>query len=317
MSEAATSLGADLQDDYIVTHQVYQVQSATKGLYVDLNMGPTSSSPRHIRFQVDSGCSCNTIHINDLKQLPSVQIKPSTIRLLDYSKSIIPTRGQITLHCTRGGVPYEIVAQVITAQQHYCPLLGLTDSTRMGILKYDVDTAHKLHTAPELPALSPGELTFVYIKSVYPYLFEGLGELDEPFSITLNPGVKPIQAAPHRYAAPKLPIIKEALDKLVNTGQLIRVNKPTPWISHMVVHERPTSDTKPAKVRICLDPSQTITKPIIRPVYPIPTLEENIHRFHGTEIFSTFDIKDAFQTIKLTDESSFLTTMHTPWGRYR
>ena len=109
---------------------------------------------------------------------------------------------------------------------------------------------------------------------------------------------------------------KEALDKLVNTEQLIHVNKPTPWISNMVVHERPASDSKPAEVRICLDPSQTINKAIIRPVYPIPTLEENIHRFHRVKIFSTFDIKDAFQTIRLTDESSFLTTMHTPWGRY-
>lgn len=52
-------------------------------------------------------------------------------------------------------------------------------------------------------------------------------------------------------------------------------------------------------------------------MYPIPTLEENIHRFHRAKIFSTFDIKDEFQTIKLTNESSFLTTTHTPWGRYR
>ena len=239
------------------------------------------------------------------------------VRLLDYSKSIIPTKGQVTLHCTRRGVPYDIVAQVITAQQYYAPLLGLADSTRMGILKYDVDTAHKLHTAPELPTPPPGELTFDNIKSAYSHLFEGLGEMNEPFSITLNPGIKPIQATPHRYAAPKLPIIKEALDKLVNTEQLIRVNKPTPWISNMVVRERPASDSKPAKVCICLDPSQTINKAIIRPVYPIPTLEENIHCFHRAKIFSTFDIKDAFQTIRLTDESSFLTTMHTPWGRYR
>jgi len=85
----------------------------------------------------------------------------------------------------------------------------------------------------------------------------------------------------------------------------------------MVVGERPPSATKPAKVRICLDPSQTISKAILRPVYPIPTLEENLHRFYQAKIFSTFDIKDAFQTIKLTEESSKLTTMHTPWGRYR
>ena len=70
------------------------------------------------------------------------------------------------------------------------------------------------------------------------------------------------------------------------------------------------------QVPICLDPSQTVHKAILRPVYPIPTLEENLHRFLQAKIFSTFDIKDAFQTIKLTEESSLLTTMHTPWGHY-
>lgn len=112
--------------DYIVTHEVYQVQSATKGLYVDLDMSPTSSSSRHIRFQVDPGCSCNKIHLNDLKQLPNVQITPSMVRLLDYSKSIIPIREQVTMHCTRRGIPYDIVAQVNTAKQStiLCSTIG-------------------------------------------------------------------------------------------------------------------------------------------------------------------------------------------------
>lgn len=129
--------------------------------------------------------------------------------------------------------------------------------------------------------------------------------------------MKPVQAAPHCYAAPKLPVIKEALDKLIQTGQLVRVNEPTHWISNMVVRERPATATKPAEVRICLDPSQTINKAIIRPVHPIPTLKENIHHFNQAKIFSVFYIKDAFQTIGLTKESSMLTTMHTPWGRHR
>jgi len=128
--------------------------------------------------------------------------------------------------------------------------------------------------------------------------------------------VQPIQAVSHRYAAPKLPFIKEALDKLIQSNQLVRVNEPTCWISNMVVRERPASATKPAKVRICLDPSQTVNKAIMRPVYPMPTLEENIHRFNQGKIFSVFYIKDAFQTIALTHESSLLTTMNTPWGCY-
>ena len=70
-------------------------------------------------------------------------------------------------------MPYDIVAQVITAQQYNAPLLGLADSTCMAILKYDVDTAHKLHTAPQLPAPPPAELTFDYIIIIFPHCAMG------------------------------------------------------------------------------------------------------------------------------------------------
>ena len=240
------------QPAYFITHDVCQVSSSPKGIFVDLDLSPpASTSPpiKRLRFQVDSGCSCNTIHITDLNKLPPVSVNPSSVRLLDYSKAVIPTTGQTTLQCTRCGKSYEIVVQIITAEHYYAPLLGLTDSTRMGIINYDVDTVNQLETTPAFPP-PLGELTLDYIKLTHPELFEGLGKLSEPFSLTLNPEVKPIQAAPHCYAAPKLPVIKEALDKLIQTGQLVRVNEPTPWISNVVVQERPATATKPAKVRI-------------------------------------------------------------------
>ena len=319
VSDVEQNLTSEPQSTYFVTHDVYQVSSSPKGIFVDLDLSPPATKPsslKRLRFQVDSGCSCNTLHVSDLNNLSPVQVIPSHVRLLDYSKAVIPTTGQATLQCTRRGKVYDIVVQIITAQRYYPPLLGLADSTRMGIINYDVDTANQLDDS-QVAAPPIGELSLKYIKQANPELFEGLSKLSEPFSITLNPDVKPTQAPPHRYAAPKLPIIKEALSKLIHTGQLVRVNKPTPWISNMVVRERPATANKPAKVRICLDPSQTVNKAIIRPVYPIPTLEENIHRFHQAKIFSVFDIKDAFQNIELTLESSLLTTMHTPWGRYR
>ena len=112
----------------------------------------------------------------------------------------------------------------------------------MGIFHYDVDTANHLEsTQTSSPSL--GELALDNIKLADLELFEGIGKLSEPFSIILNPDVKPIQVPPNRYAAPKLPIIKEALDKLIQTGQLVRVNEPTAWISNMVVRERPVSAT--------------------------------------------------------------------------
>ena len=186
-----------------VTNHACQVSSAPKGIFVDLDISPPASTPasaKRLRFQVDSGCSCNTIHVTDLNKLAPVQVDPSPVRLLDYSKTVIPTTGQATLQCNRHGQSYDIVVQIISAQHYFAPLLGLADNTRMGIINYDVDTANQLESTQTSP------------------LFEGLGKMSEPFSITLNPDVKPIQAPPHRYAAPKLPIIKEALDKLIQTG---------------------------------------------------------------------------------------------------
>jgi len=43
--KSAAGVQAVPQAEYTITHEVYQVQSAAKGIYVDLNIGPTSSSP--------------------------------------------------------------------------------------------------------------------------------------------------------------------------------------------------------------------------------------------------------------------------------
>ena len=83
-----------------------------------------------------------------------------------------------------------------------------------------MDTANHLEStqtsSPSLVGLASDNIKLADLE-----LFEGLGKLSEPFSITLNPDVNPIQVPPNRYAAPKLPIIRGALDKLIQTGQLV------------------------------------------------------------------------------------------------
>lgn len=65
------------------------------------------------------------------------------------------------------------------------------------------------------------------------------------------------------------------------------------------------------------DTSQTLNKAIRRTKYIIPTLEENLHKLHGMKYMTVIDVKEAFQNIPLTLRSSLMTTMYTPWGRYR
>ena len=86
---------------------------------------------------------------------------------------------------------------------------------------------------------------------------------------------------------------------------------PTPWCSNEVIRETPR------KVRICIDPSQTINKAILRPVYQMPTLNEELHRLAHAKCFSPVDVRDGFLHIPLDEESSHMTTMHTSYGLYR
>ena len=49
----------------------------------------------------------------------------------------------------------------------------------------------------------------------------------------------------------------------------------------------------------------------------MPTLEEILPKLANAKVFSVLDAKDGFYHVKLDEESSFLTTFNTPFGRYR
>ena len=89
------------------------------------------------------------------------------------------------------------------------------------------------------------------------------------------------------------------------------MTEPTPWCSNELIRETPK------KFRICIDPSQTVNKAILRPVHQLPTLNEQLHRLYNAKCFSLVDAKEGFLQCPLDEESSLMTTMHTSYGRYR
>ena len=73
---------------------------------------------------------------------------------------------------------------------------------------------------------------------------------------------------------------------------------------------------KDGTLRICLDPKD-LNKAILREHYPLPTIEDIATRLHGAKVFTILDISKGFWHIPLDEPSSFLTTFHIPFGRYR
>ena len=152
--------------------------------------------------------------------------------------------------------------------------------------------------------------------SEYKDVFQGLGTLGSPVSFVMDEKVMPIHAPIHRIPLAKRERVKQKLDEMVRDEKLVKVDGPTDWCSNMTVVEKVTSSGQ-SKVRLCLDPSQTINKALIIPKYQIPTLKEILPAL-GEKRFKRFTIVDAldgFTQVVLDEASSHLTTMQTPWGR--
>ena len=99
---------------------------------------------------------------------------------------------------------------------------------------------------------------------------------------------------------------------MCNQGIIVAVDQPTDWVNAMVVVEKKNTD----KLRICIDP-RPLNKAIKREHYHLPTIEEITTRLSGAKYFSTLDARSGFWQIPLDEESSYLTTFGTPFGRYR
>ena len=157
-----------------------------------------------------------------------------------------------------------------------------------------------------------GKLTKNIVLDVFQDVHIGLGTLGPPLHISMNPNVTPVQAHPHRCPVAKEAKVAEAIRDLEKQGILKKVSEPTAWISNSVYREKPDGS-----IRVCIDPSKTINKAIEVPKYPIPTVDELLPKLNNAKIFSCVDVYKGFTNIMLDETSSFLTTMHTPIGRYR
>ena len=96
-----------------------------------------------------------------------------------------------------------------------------------------------------------------------------------------------------------------------NIGVIKKVTEPARWVSSMI----PVSKSN-GEIRVCLD-LRELNQAIQRQHYPMPSIEDVTARMPNAKVFSKFDATSGYWQLKLTDESSLLTTFNTPFGRYK
>ena len=142
-------------------------------------------------------------------------------------------------------------------------------------------------------------------------VFTGLGCISGKHTIRTDPSVKPVVHHARKFAFSTQEKLKAELQRMTNNSIIAPVDIPTPWVNSItVVHK------KDGTIRPCLDPKD-LNRAILREHYSIPTRDELLSNLTGSCYFSKLDAANGFWQIKLDEESSYLTTFNTPFGRYR
>ena len=98
---------------------------------------------------------------------------------------------------------------------------------------------------------------------------------------------------------------------MVKDGVITKVTEPSEWVNSMVTVEKPSG-----ALRVCIDPKD-LNDAIMRPHYPSRSIDDILPDLTGAKVFSQFDARTGYWTVKLNKKSSFLTVFNTPFGRYR
>ncbi|KAL9952146.1 hypothetical protein ACROYT_G039356 [Oculina patagonica] len=209
---------------------------------------PVSISPMSVKvlMQVDSVATCNTLPSSIYSKISDVApLKPSHAKIVPYSEKAIHPVGRVSLAWTG-----------------YYPPKQRTSNPK----ETHVHMATSTHPKPQKPFptadLQPGLLQKDEPISVFKDNFEDLGTVAHPVNLTVDPSVTPCHAGVQRIPVAKLEKEKAKLDDMVTCGKLTKVDVPTSWCSNMTVREKVLPDGN-IKLRLCLDPSQTLNKAIV------------------------------------------------------
>ena len=201
-------------------------------------------------------------------------------------------------------------------------VLGVARETLRGGKKTaieDIYVVKDLHTALlGRPAIEKLQLvcrvdgiTMESLKQQYPKLCSGLGLVQRPYSIKLQPEAVPFSLhTPRRVPLPLMGKVKEEIDRMEKMGVITKIEEPTDWCAGMVVVPK-----KAGAVRICVDFTK-MNESVCREKFILPSVEHTLGMLAGATVFSKLDANMGFWQVPLTKESAKYTTFITPFGRY-
>jgi len=270
---------------------------------------------KSVKFQLDTGAAVNILPLATLP--PGSTLMPSSQVLKTYDGTNLHTKGttEVTLMNPSTQKRHQVSFEVVDG--NHMPLLGAQAVQNLDLVTVNEHNFRRIaavatETLEGGSPPAPMPTTRSEIMEQYSAVFEDtVGHLPGPVHLQTDPTVQPVV-----IPARKLPLaleerVKTELAHLVSADVLEPVDKPTSWVSQMTVVVKPSG-----KLRICIDP-RGLNTALMREHHTLPTLDSMLHKLQGAKVFSKADLRNGYWHVHLDEESSDLTVMATPFGRYK
>ena len=254
-----------------------------------------------VKFQLDPGSQVNTLCE---KYVHDSCIQKTSKTLKSWDGSLTQALGESKLLVTNPKSNKQVLLKFVIVPNDRSCLLGMKTCESLNFVS--------INRSEFMVGSLEGSLDEKQLVMQYPSVFDGkLGTLAGKVTLRMRDG-----AVPKVVPARNIPFaIKDEVHgellRLVELGVIKPVDIPTPWVSQMVCARKPTG-----KLRVCIDPAE-LNHFLLREHYRLPTMEDVLDKFSEANIFAKFDVENAYWHCELDYESSLLTTMATPWGRFR
>lgn len=302
------------QDEWSGEEQIYATQDVgakpTRKLFTRLNVKTSSPNRRPtLKTLLDTGATVNVMSLSELKQLEKDHAITSAIDgggralLKMYDQSITRTLGSTRITVIHDGRCHTLTFQIIDSKVD--TLLSAQTCLELGLIQISskVERVNYLSTGQNTKLES--------LTNAYEDIFNGLGKLPSRVKLYIKPNAIPVQQPPRKTPLAIVEPLIQRLREMERAGIIEKVDYPTEWVSNIVPVHR-----EGKKLRVCLDPHY-LNKALERPRFPMPTLEEALHKLRKAKIFTAIDARDGFYQMELDEASADATTFWSPIGRFR
>ena len=265
-----------------------------------------------IKFQLDSGATCNIIPLSKLPDKAKSKINPKKSCILHmYNNATEVTKGEVVLKMInpKTNDKFKVTFSVIDDSDTKCvPIIGASAAQAMNLIQVNYENILKLSNRY---STSNTKLSRECVLKDFGDVFaKTQGRLPGVCKLFVDTTVRPVVQPPRRVPVKIKDQLLKELNRLEDTGIISKQNEPSDWVSSLVCVTK-----KSGALRICIDPKPLNTA-LKRNHYPMRTIEDILPDLGKMKVFSTFDARNGYWHVKLDKESSLLTCFNTPYGKY-